>query len=90
MVLPHFAGTGTPYMNPAAVGVIAGLNFNTMKGELYRALMEGVTYEMRLNLDCLEQAGMRIRELKSLRRRFQVCPVAANQGGHHEQGRHRP
>jgi xylulokinase len=65
LVLPHFAGSGTPYMNPAAVGVIAGLNFNTTKGELYRALMEGVTYEMRLNLDGLEQAGMRIRELKA-------------------------
>ncbi|MEK4849924.1 FGGY-family carbohydrate kinase [Paenibacillus sp. FSL H7-0756] len=65
LVLPHFAGSGTPYMNPAAAGVIAGLNFNTTKGELYRALMEGVTYEMRLNLDCLEQAGMSIGEIKA-------------------------
>lgn len=65
LVLPHFAGSGTPYMNALAKGAILGLTFNTKKSDLYRALMEGVTYEMRLNAECLEQAGIPIEELRA-------------------------
>lgn len=65
LVLPHFAGAGTPYMNPSAKGAILGLDFNTTKSELYRALMEGVTYEMRLNVEYLEQAGILVDELRA-------------------------
>ncbi|MGF9696414.1 FGGY-family carbohydrate kinase [Paenibacillus sp. MABNR03] len=65
LVLPHFAGSGTPYMNPLAVGAVLGIDFNTTKSDLFRALMEGVTYEMRQNIECLEQAGIRIDKLRA-------------------------
>lgn len=65
LVLPHFAGTGTPYMNPLSSGAVLGLNFNTTKADLYRALMEGITYEMKYNLDCLEQAGIWIDDIRA-------------------------
>ncbi len=63
LVLPYFAGAGTPYMNPNAKGVIVGLTIDTTKAQIYQGLMEGAAYEMRLNMERLEQAGVPIEEL---------------------------
>lgn len=60
MVLPHFTMTGTPYFDTRSKGVIAGLQLSTKKGEITRALLEGVTFEMKLNVELLERAGIRI------------------------------
>jgi xylulokinase len=56
-VLPHFTSTGTPHFDTESKGVIAGLRLSTTKGELTRALLEGVTYEMALNVDVLRECG---------------------------------
>jgi len=66
LVIPHFAGSGTPYMNPNAKGTIYGLTLNTSPEQIYRALMEGVTYEMRHNLECLLAAGISIHSLRAV------------------------
>lgn len=66
LVIPHFAGSGTPYMDPEAKGVLYGLTLHTGMGELYRALMEGVTFEMRYNLDCLREAGIPVHSLRAV------------------------
>jgi xylulokinase len=66
LVIPHFAGSGTPYMNPEAKGTIHGFTFDTDSTHLYRALMEGVTYEMRYNLECLAEAGIPIHSLRAV------------------------
>ncbi|MCQ6560543.1 FGGY-family carbohydrate kinase [Paenibacillus mendelii] len=66
LVVPHFAGSGTPFMNPEAKGVIYGLTLDTNAGQLYRALLEGVTYEMRYNLECLSEAGIPIDTLRAV------------------------
>jgi len=66
IVVPHFAGSGTPAMDPQAKGVIHGLTLNTGPSQLYRALMEGVTYEMRVNMECLEEAGICIETLRAV------------------------
>lgn len=60
LVLPHFAGAGTPYMDPAAEGAIVGLKIGTTAQDLYRAMMEGVAYEMRVNMECLARAGVAV------------------------------
>lgn len=59
-VLPHFSGSGTPYMDESSVGAIVGMTLNTSLDMLYRAVLEGVSYEMRLNADCLSKAGINI------------------------------
>jgi xylulokinase len=51
-------GTGTPWLDPDARGVIAGLTRNTTFEGFARSGLEGVTYEMRWNLDLLEAAGL--------------------------------
>lgn len=65
LVLPHFAGAATPYMDPSSRGAIIGLTTETTSIELYRALMEGVTYEMLLNMEALEKADIQIEELRA-------------------------
>ena len=62
-VQPHFVSTGTPYFDPNPTGAIIGLNLNNSKGEVVKALLEGVTYEMRLNLELLQKSGIQVNEL---------------------------
>ena len=57
MVLPHFAGTGTPWMDNDATGVFVGMNLSTTAADLYRGCMEGVAYEMLLNQRHLKGSG---------------------------------
>jgi xylulokinase len=58
LVTPHFSGTGTPDLNTKAKGIISGLTFRTTREELYRAVLEGEAFDMKMNLDCLESIGV--------------------------------
>ena len=60
LVLPYFSATGTPYFDTKAKGAIIGLQQTTSKGEITKALLEGVGLEMKLNLQLMEGAGMHI------------------------------
>ena len=64
LVLPHFTATGTPYFDVRSKGVVLGLTLSTSRKELLKALLEGVTMEMRLNLELLEEAGVEVGELR--------------------------
>ena len=59
LVLPHFEGAATPYMDTGSRGAVLGLTSGTTLGQIYRACMEGVAYEMRLNYDALAGSGIR-------------------------------
>ena len=63
LVLPHFAGAATPYMDTRSKGAILGLTTATTAADLYRACMEGVAYEMRINYEALAGSGIRFRKL---------------------------
>jgi xylulokinase len=65
-VLPHFVGTGTPYLDPRSKGAIVGLTTSTSKKEVYKAILDGITYETRINIERLEQCGVRIDELRAI------------------------
>ncbi|MCR5748550.1 MAG: carbohydrate kinase [Lachnospiraceae bacterium] len=56
-VLPHFAGAATPYMDTGAKGAILGLTTASSVSQIYRACMEGITYEMYLNYKNVTAAG---------------------------------
>ncbi|HIV03438.1 MAG TPA: carbohydrate kinase [Candidatus Aphodoplasma excrementigallinarum] len=58
LVLPYFAGAANPYMDNDAKAVIAGLTLEHTCYDVYRALMEGVTYEIMLNLEHLSRFGI--------------------------------
>jgi xylulokinase len=64
-VLPHFASTGTPYFDPSPMGAILGLSLTTTKSEIAKAILEGVTCEMKVNLELLRKAGVDITQLRA-------------------------
>lgn len=45
VLVPYWSGVMTPYWDSAARGVIAGLSGNHSRGDVYRALLEGVALE---------------------------------------------
>lgn len=56
MVLPFLQGMGgTPDVNASARGLIAGLTTATRLPDLYRAILEGITFEMRYNQEKLSE-----------------------------------
>lgn len=57
LVLPHFAGAATPYMDTGSKGAILGLTTDTTAADIYRGCMEGVVYEMMVNVQALEGSG---------------------------------
>jgi xylulokinase len=63
MILPHFAGAGTPTMDHRSVGAIVGLNIHTKDTDIYQALMENINYEMKQNLELLKGNGIPVREI---------------------------
>ncbi|MBR2697668.1 MAG: carbohydrate kinase [Clostridia bacterium] len=63
LVLPHFAGAATPYMDTGAKGAILGLTTDTGAPEIYRGCLEGVVYEMVLNARALKDSGVHFRKL---------------------------
>ena len=63
LVLPHFAGAATPYMDTGSKGAIIGLTTATTTADLYRGCMEGVVYEMYLNYKKLEDSGIHFKKL---------------------------
>ena len=43
-MLPYFSGERTPIHDPHAKGVLFGLNLTHTRGDIYRALLEGIAY----------------------------------------------
>jgi len=66
LVLPHFAGAGTPLLDTGSKGAIVGLTFATTQAEIAKAILEGLTFELRANLELLRDAGIRLSELHAV------------------------
>ncbi len=66
LALPHFAGAGTPSFDTASKGAILGLTFSTSRTDLAKAILEGLTYELRVNLDLLRDGGVAIDVLRAI------------------------
>jgi len=65
-VLPHFAGSGTPWLDTASKGAFLGLTFAANRATLGKAILEGLTFELRVNLDLLKEGGVAIHELHAV------------------------
>ena len=64
LVVPHFLGAGgTPDIVPDAKGSIIGMTMETGLVDIYRAVMEGLTFEMAYNLEKLSEQGISVRQL---------------------------
>jgi xylulokinase len=63
IVTPHFAGMGTPGFDPHARGVMSGLGLDTGRAEIVRGILDGLAYELRLNIEGLEELGFSVEEI---------------------------
>jgi sugar (pentulose or hexulose) kinase len=66
LVLPHFVGTGTPWLDPASKGAIIGLDLSTTNGQIIKGILDSVTYEIKLSVDAMEAAGIVVREVRAI------------------------
>lgn len=65
LVMPHFSGAATPYMDSGSKGCIVGLTLSHTRQDLYRAVMEGICFEMRLNQEHLLESGVTLAPLRA-------------------------
>lgn len=66
IMLPHFAGKAMPNFSPNVRGCFYGVSLHTGKAHFIRAIMEGVSFMLRENLESFEKAGIAVNEIRSL------------------------
>lgn len=64
--LPYLNGERTPYWDSEARGVFFGVNLKTSKAHFIRAIMEGVSYALRNNIETVESLGININEVRAV------------------------
>lgn len=64
--LPYLNGERTPYWDPAARGVFFGVNLATQKAHFIKAIMEGVSFALRNNIETVEALGIQISEVRAV------------------------
>ncbi len=60
LILPYFAGAGTPRFEEGARGLIWGLTLETTGRDLLQGLIEGLGYQLRWNIEYLRDCGIRV------------------------------
>lgn len=58
IALPYFEGERTPLHDPKAKGVWFGLSLKHTRGDLYRAILEGVAFGIRHNVEVMSEEGV--------------------------------
>lgn len=64
-MLPHLMGAYSPQANSAAHGSFTGFTLSHTRGHFVRALLEGVAFLLKRNLEIIEQTGLRLAEIRS-------------------------
>lgn len=65
LVLPHFAGAATPYMDNDSTAAFIGITLETTKYDIYKAIMEGTSFEMLLNFNTMRRFTREITEIRA-------------------------
>lgn len=63
VVLEHWQGNRTPWVDPYSRGVVRGLSLRHTHAHIYRAIMEGVVYGTKVILDVMAEGGILIDEI---------------------------
>lgn len=63
IMLPHFEGSAAPYWNPVAKGLFFNLSLGTSRGDLNRAILEGIAMEIADNLTLIQQLSGNLVEI---------------------------
>ena len=65
IMLPHLMGAFSPDTNPSVRGSFTGFTLSHTRGHFVRALMEGVAFLLRKNMEFIEQVGIHVGEIVS-------------------------
>ncbi len=65
VVLPQMGMSGPPQFIADATGVIAGLRLETQRGEILKAILEGISFDLKACLDTLPELGLQIDEFRA-------------------------
>jgi xylulokinase len=63
MIQPYLMGSGTPYMDPLARLACIGMDYGTTKYDLYRAILEGLVLDQKLNMAVLKEERVAVDHL---------------------------
>lgn len=63
LFLPLLENSGSPYFISNSSGVYEGLKFDTTRGELFKATLEGITFYFLESLKKIEEWGIRLDEM---------------------------
>ncbi len=63
MVVPHLNGSGTPWCDLQAKGAIVGLTMASTRHDVAKAILEGLTFELLINLKTMAQCGLRVDQI---------------------------
>lgn len=63
LLLPYFAGSATPKQDMNAKGAILNLTDKTRDVDIYRAILEGTSFEMKVNLETGKDYGINAKVL---------------------------
>jgi len=63
MVQPYLMGSGTPYMDSGARLAFTGIDNGTTRYDLYRAVLEGLVMDQRLNISILNERKIAVDQL---------------------------
>ena len=79
VMLPYFSGERTPIHDPHAKGVIFGLNLTHTRGDIYRALLEGIAFGTNHIFETYREIGADAEKAARRRRRHEEpCLVAGD------------
>lgn len=62
--IPAFTGLGSPFWRPDARGAITGISRGVGKGEIARALVEALAYQVRAMTDAFRHGGVELKEVR--------------------------
>jgi glycerol kinase len=85
ILLPHFKGRGAPRWDPGAKGSFIGLTQASTRGDLARAILEGIAAELAENLDAVETLGGRVETIAvsgGMTASRLYCQMQADMDGH--------
>ena len=63
LMLPYFSGERTPINDPKARGIIAGLSLSHTRAHIFRAILEGIAFGIRHNIDTFNDIGAGVKRV---------------------------
>ncbi len=66
ILLPYFVGSGMLHDDPAATGAIIGLDFDSKRADIVRAILEGLSYEQALCVRSLQAIGVEVNRITAI------------------------